>query len=124
MKINIRTVSKHKFLRTVVWSILASGVIVVAAAGLGRAARNFEAALTDKPDVALYLLLPNEGITTSSLLRELPNERDYLVETPEGPKLIKLKRGPQAWYVSSSEPLHGETGRDAAPTEETGPSHE
>lgn len=106
MKINIQHLSGHRFYGTVLWSLFASVVIVIAAAGLARAARNFQAALTEKPDVALYLLLPDEGIASSTLLREQPTERDYLAETDEGPKIIKLKRGPQEWYVSLIEELH------------------
>lgn len=124
MKINIHHLSARRFLRTVLWAVIASSIIVTAAAGLGRAARNFEAALTDKPDVALYLLLPDEGITTSTVLRERPNERDYLVETARGPRLIKLKRGAREWYVSSTEVLHEGTARGTAPATETPPQHE
>lgn len=124
MKINIHHLSTRRFSRTVLFAVLASFVIVIAAAGLGRAARNFEAALTDKPDVALYILLPELHITTSSVLREQPNERDYLAETTEGTKLVKLKRGPQHWFVSSVEDLRGETGRDEGPAAETAPSLE
>lgn len=119
MKINFHHLPQRRFMHTVLWAVVASTAIVIAASGLARAARNFEAALTDKPDVALYLLLPDEGITRSTILRELPNERDYLAETDEGPKLIKLKRGAQQWFVSSVELLRDGRGRDAAPATET-----
>lgn len=124
MKINIHHLPRHRFFSTVVWSVVASAMIVIAASGLARAARNFKAALTDKPDVALFLLLPEEEITYSSLLRETPNERDYIAETKTGPKLIKLKRGPQQWYVSLNEALREAPSRDAAPAAETTPSPE
>lgn len=124
MKINIHHLSHRRFFRTVLWAVIASAFIVTAAAGLGRAARNFEAALTDKPDVAVYLLLEDENITTSTVLREQPNERDYLVETKSGPMLVKLKRGAQHWYVSSQESLRAESGRDAAPEAGKEPSPE
>lgn len=105
MKINIHHLPEHRFFRTVVWSVLASALIVVATAGLARAARNFRAALTEKPDVAIYMLLEKEEVTSSTLLREQPLERDYIVQTKSGSMLVKLKRGPQQWYVSSSESL-------------------
>src|SRR5688572_30245790 len=98
MKINIHHLNPYHFSRTVVWSICASILVVVFASGLARATRNFNAALTEKPDVALYILLPEEGITTSKVLREQPTERDYLANTKDGPKLIRLSRGPQQWY--------------------------
>lgn len=81
---------------------------MIAAAALGRATHNFSAALTDKPDVAIYVLLPDEGIRDTTLLRETEKERDYLAETKDGPKLIKLRRGEQEWFVSLIEELHGE----------------
>jgi hypothetical protein len=88
------------------WAVVLSVLIVVAASLLGRATRNFHAALTDKPDVAIYLLLPNEGLGNTTLVRESELERDYLAETSEGPKLIKLKKGQREWFVSMVEPLH------------------
>lgn len=105
-KFQIQSLSRHSFKRTVWWSIVLSTLIVVAAATLGRAAHNFQAALTDKPDVALYLLLPEEQIGHSTLLKETETERDYLVETKDGSKLVQLKKGEEAWYVSLVERLH------------------
>lgn len=80
--------------------------IVAATSSLARAAHNFKAALTDKPDVALYLLLPDEGLKQTTLLKESETERDYLAETANGPKLIRLKKGETQWYVSLTEQLH------------------
>lgn len=80
--------------------------IVVSASLLGRAAHNFRAALTDKPDLAVYLLLPEEHITTMELLREEPLQRDYLAQTASGPTLIVLKKGQREWFVSHTERLH------------------
>ncbi len=102
----ITRLSQSGYRRTVVWSITLSTLIVVAAALLGRAAHNFQAALTDKPDVALYLLLPEEQIGRSTLLQERETERDYLVETKDGPTLIRLKKGEEVWFVSFVERLH------------------
>ncbi len=81
-------------------------MIVVATSTIARAAHNFKAALTDKPDVAVYLLLPDAGLRQTTLLKETPTERDYLAETKDGPKLIRLKKGETQWYVSLMETLH------------------
>lgn len=107
-KFHIHTLSRRSYSRTVIWSVLLCVVIVMAAAALGRATHNFSAALTDKPDVAIYLLLPDENIGRTTVLRESENERDYLAETEEGPRLIKLRRSDGEWYVSLIEELHEE----------------
>ena len=46
----------------------------------GRINAGLKAALTDKPDIAIYLLLPEEEIGRTLLLRDKDNERDYLAE--------------------------------------------
>jgi len=74
-------------------------------ATLGRASYNFSAALTEKPDVAIYVLLPEEEITSAEILRDKGDERHYLVETKEGQKLVILKRGEKEWFVSLIEEL-------------------
>lgn len=74
-------------------------------ASLARAGYNFRAALTEKPDIAIYLLLPEEGITGTTLLREESDRRDYLVQTSDGPKLVILKKGEEQWFVSEVEKL-------------------
>ncbi len=88
------------------WAVLLSSLVVAIAATLGRAMANVKAALTDKPDIAVYLLLPDEGISHSVLLRSHPDQRDYLVQTSDGPKVVKLKMGEQEWYVSSVDMMH------------------
>jgi len=105
MKINWHP-HPRRTLPTVVWASVISACIVTAAAMLGRAARNFQAALTEKPDLAVYLLLPDEEIGKTTLLRQSEGERDYLAETKDGPKLVKLKKGEQEWFVALVEPLH------------------
>lgn len=107
-KFHIHTLSRRSYSRTVAWSVLLCITIVIAAAALGRATHNFSAALTDKPDVAIYLLLPDEGIGHTTLLRESENERDYHADTTDGPKLIQLRRNDGEWYVSLIEELHEE----------------
>ncbi len=101
----IRNLRLH---HTLLWTLAASAIVVVMAAGLARATLNMAAALTEKPDLAVYLLLEEENVKDSVLLRETEKERDYLVETDDGPKLAKLKKGEKEWYVSKVEPLRGE----------------
>lgn len=91
---------------TVLWAALCALTIVVAASAFARASRNFAAALTDKPDLAIYLLLPDEDIGQSTLLKEGDVERSYLADTKDGPKLITIKRGEKEWYVFRVEKLH------------------
>lgn len=102
----IHRISRKRYLSTVLWAVIACLVIVGSAAGLGRAAKNFHAALTEKPDIAIYMLLPDEGISSVELLRESEDERNYLAETTEGPKYIKLKKGSREWFVSEIQSLH------------------
>jgi hypothetical protein len=83
---------------------VASILVIGGVALLGRATMNMSAALTDKPDVAIFLLLPDEGITNVDLLRERDDQRDYMVQTKEGPKLVILRKG-EKWYVSKVEKL-------------------
>lgn len=105
-KFHVHHLSHPLFRRTVVWAFVLSLMIIGSAAALARSARNFKAALTDKPDLAIYLLLPEEGITNTTLLRDGETERDYLAETKDGPKIVKLKKGDEQWYVALTEKLH------------------
>lgn len=104
MHIHLLSVSRYRL--TMFWAMLFSLLIVGLAATLARASYNVTAALTEKPDIAIFLLLPEEQITQTTLLREHTDERDYLAETKDGPKLIRLKRGPNEWYVEFQEQLH------------------
>ncbi len=106
---DIRHLSRNRFLSTVGWGLIASLAIVSIAAGLGRATVNLQGALIDKPDIAIYLLLPEEGIRNVELLRENETERHYLTETKSGPKLVVLKKGETEWYVSLIEKLRADT---------------
>jgi hypothetical protein len=103
---DISDVSNRRFSHTMLWAVLLSSLVVAVAATLGRAMANVKAALTDKPDIAVYLLLKDEGITHSVLLRSHADQRDYLVETQDGPKVVKLKMGEKEWYVSSIDEMH------------------
>lgn len=107
-KFHVAHLSHHSYTHTVKWALAVSTLIVVATAALARAAHNFKIALKDKPDIALYLLLPEEEITKSEVLRESETERDYLAETRDGPKLIKLKKNEGTWRAALVEPLHGD----------------
>lgn len=103
----IHEVSTMRFLHTIGWAVLSSALIVGLSATLGRAALNLKSALTDKPDVAVYLLLPEEEIHDAQLLRSRENdtELDYLIETKDGPKLVTLRRGEKQWFVVRMETL-------------------
>jgi hypothetical protein len=98
-------VSRFKFMHTMAWAVFASCVIVAAAAFLGRASLNLKAAITDKPDLAVYLLLPDKDVSRAELLRDRGTERDYLIETNEGPELLQIERFEGKWRVKSEEKL-------------------
>lgn len=102
---DILNISKKRFTQTIIWAIVGSLLVVVVAAAIGRATINLKAALTDKPDIAIYLLLPDEGIRTVEVLRETETQRDYLAHTKNGTKLVILKKGEGKWYVSDVEVL-------------------
>lgn len=97
---------RKRFLTTVTVALIGSVLIVIVTAFLGRAAHNLQGALIEKPDIAIYLLLPEEGINAATLLREKETEREYLVETDEGPKLVTLRKGQKEWEVAKVEKLH------------------
>lgn len=115
-KFHIHTLSSRKYGHTVLWSVFLSVAIVCMASLLGRAAHNFKAALTDAPNVAIYLLLPEEHLGNTTLLQmnKDDTERAYLAQTATGPKLIKLRKNKE-WMVDLIEPLHG----NESPTTET-----
>ena len=102
---NIKFFTRLRFTHAYFWAVLLSALIVGLAATLARASFNVTAALTEKPDIALYLLLPEEQISSSTMLRQKGNERDYLAQTKDGQKLIRLKKGPNNWFVELDEPL-------------------
>ena len=105
--IDVHRLSTARFHHTVLWALVLNVVIIVLAALLGRAALNLKAALTDKPDVAVYLLLPDAGITSVSVLREGRNERDYVAETASGSMFVRLHKGSdRKWAVAETELLH------------------
>jgi hypothetical protein len=103
---HIEHANQRNFFLTVLWSLMLSAAIVAAAAALGRATANVKAALTDKPDIAIYLLMEDANLGRTTLLRESETERAYLAESGSGPLLVTLKRGPTQWFVASKEFLH------------------
>jgi len=102
---DIANISKQRFAQTITLAVFGSVFIVVVAAGIGRATLNLNAALTDKPDIAIYMLLPDEEIHSIEVLRETEIQRDYLAHTKNGDKLVILKKGEKEWYVSLVENL-------------------
>ncbi len=101
----IHRISRVRYIATIIWAVFLSVTVVGAMSFLARGSLNLKAALTDTPDLALYLLLPDEEISSEELLRELDDEMHYLVETKDGPKLVKLKRIKDEWTVMELEPL-------------------
>jgi hypothetical protein len=101
----IHRLSRPRYIHSAFWALLVCAIIVSAFAALGRSTLNFKAALTDKPDIAIYLLLPDEGLGHTELLRETEDQRDYLAETKDGSKLVILKKGEEEWYVDRMEEL-------------------
>ncbi len=89
------------------WAILVCLIIVTATAFLAKATLNMKAALTDKPDIAIYQLLPSEHLGRTELLRESEDktERWYLAETGSGKEIITLRKG-ATWYVENRERMH------------------
>ena len=63
INMEVHLLSRFRFLHTLGWALLISVGIVAVAAGAGRAVINMKAALIDKPDIAIYLLLPEEKIS-------------------------------------------------------------
>lgn len=103
-------------------ALLISAAVVCGAALLGRATLNLKAALTDKPDLAVYLLLRDhqENVHGATLLREstgstlsgtIRYKRDYLVETDKGPRLVRIEKDntdDSKWFVVQETTLHGD----------------
>lgn len=117
----IDQISRGTFLKTVGLGIIASVAIVMIAAGIGRATVNLQGALTEKPDIAVHLLLEEDGVGRVELLKEGDTERHYLAHTDDGPVFVILKKGETEWYISSKERLHetSDSSSSEAPVEET-----
>jgi hypothetical protein len=106
-KMEIERISRWRYCSTIVWAVVASITVVVVTAGLARATLNIKGALIEKPEIAVYLLLPEKHITSVEVLREEENARDFLVSTEDGGSLlIKMKKGEKEWYIEEKERLH------------------
>lgn len=120
-RLHIPHLSRRRFLQTTGWSLLFSALIVAIAATLARATLSLGAALTEKPDLAVYLLLRERGVRESVLLRSeefgaVP-QRDYFVETADGPRLVQLRKGyNDKWYVANVEDLRETGGSEQLPS--------
>ncbi len=108
---HISLLSKKGYRITMFWALLLSTLIVSISATLARATLTLSGALVEKPDIAIYLLMEQQEVGRTELLRDDKTIRDYLAETKDGPKLVRLKRGPNQWYIEMEESLHeDETG--------------
>ncbi|MBT3293246.1 hypothetical protein HN512_03075 [Candidatus Peregrinibacteria bacterium] len=102
----IERISRLRFASTILWAIVGSTVVVASAAGLARATLNLNGALVEKPEIAVYLLMPEEHITHVEVLREGEDTKDLLLETKEGKMLVTMKKGEEEWFISYKEQLH------------------
>lgn len=99
-------VSRFRYVHTITWAVLLSLFIVALAATLGRATVNLRGALTaEDGSLAVMLLLPEEQISEVTLVKASIDTQEFLVETKDGPKLIRLKRGETEWFVQDTVPL-------------------
>lgn len=105
---HIADVSKGKHSDITIWAIVAALVFIVFFSLVARASLNLQGALTHKPDLAVYVLLPEEDITEVELLRELNQERDYLLTTKNGMKFAKLRQVDGEWTLATIEDLRDE----------------
>ncbi|MCK5016721.1 MAG: hypothetical protein KAS32_06555 [Candidatus Peribacteraceae bacterium] len=103
----IERISRGRYALTIGWTVLLSICIIVAVSGLARATLNIKGALIEKPEIAIFLLLPDEGITHVEVLRETETTRDFLAHTEEnGVLLVKMEKGETEWYITEKEQLH------------------
>ncbi len=102
---DIRHVSPVRFKDATVFALIAGAAVVIVVSLAARANLNLKAAVTDNPDLAIYVLLPEEKIDEIRLLRDQERERDYLVETKEGPKFVKLRKIDGEWRVAEVDSL-------------------
>ncbi len=107
MRLPLHLLSAKRYFHTLGMAILVSCLIVSVAATLGRATLNLHGAVIRKPDIAVLVLMEerHEEILDSTLLKETPNEREYLVETKTGSKWVLLKKGVSQWYIAQVENL-------------------
>ncbi len=103
----IERISRRRYVLTIGWTVLLSLCIIIAVSSLAKATLNIKGALIEKPEIAVYLLLPDEGIIQVELLRETETTRDFLLHTKENGKLfVKMEKGEEQWYITEKENLH------------------
>ena len=107
MRLSLHLLSAKRYFHTLGVAVLVSCLIVAVAATLGRATLSLHGAVSWKPDIAVLVLMEerDEEITDSTLLKETPDQREYLVETKTGPKWVLLKKGTAQWYIAQVENL-------------------
>ena len=103
---HIEHVSRWRYFSTIAWAVGGSIAVVAITAGLARATLNMKGALVEKPEIAVYLLLPEEDITHVEILRETEMQKDLLVHSKGGNLLVIMKKGEEEWYISEKERLH------------------
>ena len=88
------------------WAFGLSIAIIIITGVLARVTLNIAASTIENPDLAVVILLEDEGVTDSVLLREESStRRHYLLETKAGNKLVILEKK-DAWEVAEVEDLH------------------
>jgi hypothetical protein len=104
---DVERLTNRSMRSAVLWALFMSLFIVAAASLLARATRNMQAALVEKPDIAIYFLQKEENIGRTTLLRESEEgkRRQYLAETSEGKLLVDMRKGEEEWYVAETERL-------------------
>lgn len=97
---NIHTLSDWRYSHTVWWSLLLCTLIVALAATIGRATINLRSALVaEDATLAVMLLLPEEDISDLTMIRAGVDTQEFLAETKDGPKLIRVKKIDGKWKV-------------------------
>ena len=100
MHLDFAFVSRFRYIHTMTWAVLLSLLIVTLASTIGRATVNLRGALTaEDGSLAVMLLLPEEEITEVTIVKAGVDTQEFLAETKDGPKLIRLKRGEREWFV-------------------------
>ena len=105
--LDVHKLTDKKYNSTVIWAVGISLFIVAFTSVLARAALNLQAAIIDKPNLAVHTLLEDYAIRDVQLMDDLDLERRYLVETDDGMKFVTLQKKNGKWELKSMEHLHG-----------------
>src|SRR3989338_9788573 len=98
MHLDFAFVSRFRYVHTMMWAVLLSLLIVAAAATLGRATMTLRGALVaDDGSLAVMLLLPEEEISEVTLVKAGVDTQEFVAETKDGPKLVRMKKGEKGW---------------------------